>query len=169
MSFLESKGEKIKEDEVISWIETNTVPKISRIERKEDLANNLKDNDYVVIGYTVPAQLNSMTETIGNLATTIKYVLKSKSSAEFNLEELYLAKSGFFLSTNTLIAQKFGLENGVKDALIFIFKDGDSVENSKSFAVLHKGFETVKEPIKIEPIVQSLQKLIFGKSEKDEL
>ena len=172
MSFLESKGEKIKEDEVISWIENISVPKISRIERKEDLANTLKEKDYVIIGYTVPrtsARLNAMTKTIGNLATTIKSVLKSKSTAEFNLEELYLAKSGFFLSTNTLIAQKFGLENGVKDAVIFIFKYDDLGE--KYFAVLHKGFETDKDPIKIDPMVQSLQKLMFPSesSEKDEL
>ena len=172
LSFLETKGEKIKEDEVISWIETITVPTISRIDRKEDLANTLKEKDYVIIGYTMPttsAGLNSMTKTIGNLATTIKSVLKSKSTTEFNLEELYLAKSGFFLSTNTLIAQKFGLESGVKDAVIFIFKYDDLGE--KYFAVLHKGFETDKDPIKIDPMVQSLQKLMFPSEslEKDEL
>ena len=164
--------EEITEDDVISWIETITVPKISKIERKEELATTMKENDYVVLGYTSSrgsSSISSMVNTVGELAKAIKSALKSKSTTEFNLQELYLAKSEFSLSTNSLIAQKFGLEDGVKDAIIIVFKDKDSNEDSKAFSVLAKRFGDENEPMKVESMIQTLQNLLFGKHKKDEL
>ena len=148
------------------------MPKISKIDRKDDLVRSLKEKDYVVLGYTAPGNtkgLASITKTVGKLATTIKSVLKSKSTAELNLIELYLAKSEFVLSTNTVIAQKFGLEQGVKYAVIIIFKDPESAAKSLVFSILEKRFEDNKNPIEVEPMMQSLQHLFFERPEKDEL
>ena len=132
----------------------------------------IKEKDYVILGYTAPGnaeRISSMTKTVGKLATTIKSALKSRSTDDSNLLDLYMEKSGFFLSTNTIIANKFGLEQGVKDAVIIIFKDPDSKEDSKVFSILEKRFENDKDPIKVEPMVKSLESLLFGTPQKDEL
>ena len=148
------------------------MPKVSKVDRKDDLALAMKENDYLILGYTAPGnteRLLSMTRTVGNLATTIKSALKSRSTDDINLLELYMEKSGFFLSTNSIIANTFGLEQGVKDAVIIILKDPDSKEDSKVFSILEKRFENDKDPIEIEAMVKSLQSLLFGIPKKDEL
>ena len=148
------------------------MPRVSKVDRKDDLALAMKEKEYVILGYSAPGnteRLSSMTKTVGKLATTIKSELKSKSTDDFDLIDLYMEKSGFFLSTNTIIAHKFGLEQGVTDAVIIIFKDLDSKEDSKVFSILEKRFENDKNPIKEEAMVKSLQSLFFGVPPKDEL
>ena len=148
------------------------MPKISKVDRKDDLALAMKEKDYVILGYTAPGntgRLSTMTKTVGKLATTIKSALKSRSTDDSNLLDLYMEKSGFLLSTNTIIANKFGLQQGVKDAVIIIFKDPDSKEDSKVFSILEKRFENDKDPIKVETMVKSLESLLFGTPQKDEL
>jgi len=168
----EFKSTEISDEDVASWIETVSVPRVSKVDRKDDLALAMKEKEYVILGYSAPGnteRLSSMTKTVGKLATTIKSELKSKSTDDFDLIDLYMEKSGFFLSTNTIIAHKFGLEQGVTDAIIIIFKDVDSKEDSKVFSILEKRFENDKNPIKEEAMVNSLQSLLFGVPPKDEL
>ena len=148
------------------------MPRVSKVGRKDDLVLAMKEKDYVILGYTAPGnteRLSSMTKTLGKLATAIKSALKSESTDNFNLLDLYMEKSGFFLSSNTIIANKFGLEQGVTDAVMIIFKDPDSKEDSKVFSILEKRFEDDKDPIEVETMVKSLQSLLFGIPQKDEL
>ena len=53
--------------------------------------------------------------------------------------------------------------------MIIIFKDPDSKEDSKVFSILEKRFENDKDPIKVETMVKSLEGLLFGTPQKDEL
>ena len=118
---------------------------------------------YLILGYTSPGntqRFSSIAKTVGKLAITAKTLLMSASSDDFNVQELYLETSEFLLSANTQIAEKFGLE-GVQQAIVVIFDD--------SYSVISKSTDDQMKPIQIEPMIKSLEKLFFGKKEKDEL
>ena len=131
----------------------------------------MKEKSYLILGYAAPGnamKFSSMAKTVGDLAVKIKSLLISESTKDFNVQELYLDSSEFLLTTNTLIAEKFGLED-VREAIVVIFEDSAAEKGSKVYSVLEKRSEDQKEEIQLEPMIKSLQKLFFKTNEKDEL
>jgi hypothetical protein len=148
---------------MISWIDSISIPKITKIETKAELNVKITEKLYLILGYTSPGnkiRFSSIANTIGELAITAKTLLMSASTNDFNVQELYIETSEFLLSTNTQIAEKFGLE-GVEEAIVVIYDD--------SYSVLSKRTKDQEESIEIEPMIKSLKELFFGKKQKDEL
>ena len=148
---------------MISWIDSISIPKITKIQTKAELNIKIKEKMYLILGYTSPGnkiRFSSIANTIGELAITAKTLLMSASTNDFNVQELYFETSEFLLSTNTQIAEKFGLE-GVEEAIVVIYDD--------SYSVLSKRTKDQEESIEIEPMIKSLKELFFGKKQKDEL
>ena len=154
---------ELSQQSMISWIDSISIPKITKIQTKAELNVKMKEKMYLILGYTSPgntARFSSIAQTVGELAITVKTLLMSANTNDFPVLELYLETSEFLLTTNTQIGEKFGLE-GVQEAIVVIFDN--------SFSVLSKRSKDQNEPIKIEPMIQSLKKEFFGKDKKDEL
>ena len=159
----ESMEKEISQQSIISWIDSIAIPTITKIQTKAELNVKMKEKMYLILGYTSPGntqRFSSIAKTVGELAITVKTLLMSASSDDFNVQGLYLETSEFLLSTNTQIAEKFGLE-GVQQAIVVIFDD--------SYSVISKSTDDQMKPIQIEPMIKSLENLFFGKKEKDEL
>jgi len=167
-----AKDEGISETDLISWIDSSAIQKMIRIQSKAELGTILKDKDFLILGYTSPGneiRFSSMAKTVGDLGVNLKTMLLSSDSGDSKGNtELFLGTSQIVLSTNTLIAGRFNLE-GAKEAIVVIFKDDTKEEDAKAYSVLAKRFLGEKEPIEVQPMVDSLKNLLFGKSKKEEL
>ena len=153
---------------MIEWIKLKSVPKISRIEKKSEIAPMIKDNQHLILGYTSAGnatRITSISKTIGDLAIKIKSLLALDPSNTYS--EIF-ESTQFVLSTSTMIAEKFGITDA-KEALVAIFDDKDTPAKTKAYVVLAKREQDENEPMKIEAMIDILQEAIIGEGAKDEL
>lgn len=174
----ETEDEVISEKNIIEWVKLNSVPEMTRIEKKAELAALIKDKrkDYMILGYTLPGnatRISSIAKTVGDLARKIKDLLISGHSKSFT--EIIFERMQFALTTNTMIANKFGFEDE-KEAVVIIFNDEDTAtaqNPTKVFTVLGKSGQDENEPMEIEPMIELMNDYLglelLEKMEKDEL
>ena len=161
----------ISEKNIIEWVKLNSVPKMTRIEKKAELSAMIKYKDYMILGYASQGNgtgISSIAKTVGDLATEMKFNLISGHSQTFT--EVFFERIQFTLSTNKMIAEKFGVEGG-KDAVIVIYNDGNTGYETKVYTVLAKRKQDEKDPMKIQPMIETLKKAFASNNErnKDEL
>ena len=168
---IEEKEEELTtEKNIIEWLKLNHVPKIASIEKRAELKAAIKDNDYLILGYSRPDNSSAarlLVHTIGKLAQQTKSFLISEHSKSYT--EIFFERMKFALTTNRMIADKFELA-GSKQAIIAIFNEDSTVYDNKIYVLLAKEDDGDDDDgLDIEQMMSSLKDVLIGDREKDEL